>query len=348
MTVKKEISRTQTSNFPVVNNSPFPDGYDIDAERKNLADLIAQDNIDPSHPQYLRLIELESREEQLRMAQRAHSVRNGADKEVADREAMNLRDMGRLQDEAVDSMQIHTLQAARLFIGKAVEPGVKGYGMAGGKKVGASLRQIWHLSANDNPYADFALIQATERMRELRQLMETDNKVMLERLNSLQTRGLKFSVLTNPKPYDVNLGFKSPYGYSVIILINEFDYFVRLVKSLVSKDLISDDDGRQKIYDMTRKCRSIFEEVVYFQRYLTRDVMLELCRGDFLPGASEDAKKRVQAANGIFGELPREVFNGTIQPRHSRRKVEISPEELRLLNEVPLAGEALPATTELV
>ncbi len=49
----------------------------------------------------------------------------------------------------------------------------------------------------------------------------------------------------------------------------------------------------------------------------------------------------------IFGELPREVFNGQLSPRHSRRRLDLSEEELRLLDAVPLAGadQALEAAT---
>ena len=53
----------------------------------------------------------------------------------------------------------------------------------------------------------------------------------------------------------------------------------------------------------------------------------------------------------MFGELPREVFNGQLTPRHSRRRLDLSEEELRLLDEVPLAGadsELEAATAELV
>ena len=59
-----------------------------------------------------------------------------------------------------------------------------------------------------------------------------------------------------------------------------------------------------------------------------------MSRSDFLPGANEEARKRVEAAVGIFGEVPQPIFTGEVRPRHSRRRVDVSEAEMRLLMEV--------------
>ena len=225
------------------------------------------------------------------------------------------------------------------FIGRAILPGESGVGQSGGKKVGAAMRAIWYLSANDNPYADFALIEVWASMEAAITELERRIKRMEGRLNKIQRRGMSFSIVRADPPVSVELGFRSPYGYSVVRLISTFDYYVRLVKTLVRKDLWSDQEGYQDIFTTTRRCRRIFERVVWLQRYLLRDELRPLSRRDWLPNADELARKRVQAALALFGELPRGVFNGDVRPRHSRRHLDISAEELRLLNEVPLAGD---------
>lgn len=338
------MAKAKPADFPTNPASPFADQYDIDAERLALRDLIEAPELDSTDPRYARFAELERREAELERMKASHVTRQAADREVPDAQAMKVRNIGKLDDEEVDTMALHTLEASRLFIGRAMEPGRKGFGQAGGKKVGAALRTIWHLSGNDNPYADYCLIKSTERMRETRAQMEAATARHLRKLEALKRQGLKFSVLQSGAPLEVDLGFKSPYGYSVIMLINDYDYFVRVVKTLGRKDMLSDQEVYQQTYTMTRACRSLFEEVVYFQRYLLRDELRPLSRSDFLPTADEEARKRVQAVVGIFGELPREVFNGAVVPRHSRRRVNLSAEELRLLNEVPLTGEVLPET----
>lgn len=330
--------------FPTDPKSPFADQYDIVAERLALRDFAEAAELDTTDPRYSRFVELEEREAELDRMRTAHVVRQAADKEVPDSQALKVRDLGKLGDEEVDTMALHTLEASRLFIGRAIEPGRKGFGQAGGKKVGAALRTIWHLSANDNPYADYCLIQATERIRAARDLMTTATAEHLRRLEAKKLQGLRFSVLGSAAPMEVDLGFKSPYGYAVIMLINDYDFFVRVVKTLGRKDMLSDNEVYQQTYSMTRACRSLFEQVVYFQRYLLRDELRVLSRSDFLPSADDEARKRVQAVVGIFGELPREVFNGTLTPRHSRRRVNLSAAELRLLDEVPLTAEVMPET----
>ena len=330
----------QPAPFPVNKASPFQDGYDIAAERIALKDMVEADDLDMADPRFSRYAELERREALLRQMQSEHSAMDGAEKEVSYREAVKVKmDLGKLTDEADDSMTIHTREASRLFIGRAKLPGESGYGQSGGKKVGASLRAIWYLSGNDNPYADFALIEAHGSIESTMATIEERITAMELRLEKIQRRGLTFSVVRADPPVSVELGFRSPYGYAVVRLISSFDYFVRLVKTLVRKDLLSDKEGYQDIFTITRSCRRIFERVVWFQRYLMKEELRQLSRVDWLPTADEPAKKRVRAAVALFGELPRDVFNGDLTPRHSRRQLDVSAEELRLLNEVPLAGD---------
>lgn len=349
-----KASGKTTPPFPISASSPFPDKYDIEAERLALQDLVAAEDFDKVtiDPRYSRYLELERREEVLRVMRNTHSKRGGADSEVDASEASMINNqLGRLMDEEEDAMLLHTRESSRLFMGRTVEPGRQGYGQAGAKKVGAALRAVWYLSGNDNPYADFALIEAGSRISTQVQELETAITALEDRLGQLKKRGLTFSILKADPPVRVGLGFRSPYGYSVVNLVSTFDYYVRVVKTMVRKDLLSDKEGYAEVYTQTRRCRSIFERVIWFQRYLMREEMRSLTRVDWLPTADEEAKKRVQAAVALFGELPREVFNGQLTPRHSRRRLDLSEEELRLLDEVPLAGadsELEAATAELV
>jgi integrating conjugative element protein (TIGR03761 family) len=321
--------------FPVNKDSPFPDGYDIGGERIALKDMVEADDVDTVDPRYGRYLELERREALLIRMASEFLARDGAEREVPYREASGVKSLGRLADEGEDSMQLHTREASRLFVGRAVAPGQQGYGQSGGKKVGAALRAIWYLSGNDNPYADFALIEAHTGIHEVRSGLENEIASMESRLDSMRKRGLSYSVVAAVPPAKVELGFKSPYGYAVVELIVTFDFFVRLVKTLVRKDMLSDKDGYATIYSFTHRVRRVFERVIWFQRYLLKDELRTLSRVDWLPTADDDAKKRVAAAVAIFGALPREIFNGTV----ARRQLDVSAEELRLLNNVPLAGD---------
>jgi integrating conjugative element protein (TIGR03761 family) len=332
-----QLESTRTSMNPSANPStpqshPFPDGYDLEAERLALADLLEAEQPDESDPRWPRVVEFSERLRQLRQMQTAYRLRKGADAVVADSEAAV--QAGGLIDDEPDAMVLHTKEAHRLFMGRARDPQGNTQPIVGGKRVAAALRSIWYLSGNDNPYADWALIDTGERIQQLKVALDELGRECEQLLQVVARKGLIFSILKSREPVSLELGFRSPYGYTVAGLIVEFDYRVRQVKTLVRKDLMTDDEGRQRIREVTRKIRGVFETPVRFERYLIRQELRDLSRTDWLPGANTEAGKRVKAVTGIFGDLPKAVFTGDVAPRHSRRRVNLSEQELTLLQKV--------------
>ena len=193
---------------------------------------------------------------------------------------------------------------------------------------------MWIFTGNDNPYADWALLRHEQTIKEIQKRLERETQEASKVLNELKKKGLAFSILQSAEPKVLNLGYRSPYGYAISTLIVEFDYFVRLQKTLSRKNLLSDEQARQAISEMTRFIRRVFNETTRFDRWLTREEIRNLSRLDFLPDASEEAKKRVEFASGVFGVVPSEVYTGQLQPRHSRRRLQISQAERQLLAHV--------------
>jgi len=253
---------------------------------------------------------------------------------VPDHEARALKQIGSLMTDETDVMEIHTKEAYRLFIGRTRDESPRGYGITSGKKVAAVLRSIWNLSANDNPYADWILVQVTDRVAELRQQIERSGELFQGEMAKMQARGLRVSVLKSRAPVEVELGFRSPYGYMIVDLILDYDWYARVVKTMVQKNRIGDLEGKDDLYQMTKRIRALFESTLPYQKYLLREELRQLSRSDFLPCANDEARKRVEAAVGIFGEVPQPIFTGEVRPRHSRRRVDVSEAEMRLLMEV--------------
>ncbi len=324
------MNPTSTPTPPLSN--PFPDGYDLEAERLALADLLQAEQPDESDPRWPRVIEYTERLRQFEGMQSAWRLRQGADAVVPDTEAAV--QAGGLVDEAPDAMVLHTQEAHRLFMGRSRDPQGQLQPIVGGKRVAAALRSIWYLSGNDNPYADWALIDTGERIQSLKVALDELGRDCKQRLEAAARKGLIFSILKSREPVSLELGFRSPYGYTVAGLIVEYDYRVRQVKTLVRKDLMTDDEGRKLIREVTRRIRGVFETPVRFERYLIRQELRDLSRSDWLPGADAEAGKRVKAVTGIFGEVPKPVFTGSVAPRHTRRRVNLSEQELTLLQKV--------------
>ena len=257
--------------------------------------------------------------------------------------------IGELVDEAPDTMALHTREAYRLFVGRSLDTAKQHESIVGGRRVAAALRAIWYLSGNDNPYADWVLVDIGERISEIGGSLHRETQRGEDRLYALKQRGLSLSVLQSRVPQQVELGFRSPYGYAVADLVVRYDYCNRVIKTLVRKDLLPDHEGRSLIFSYTRRLRGMFEEPVRFERWLLRDELRALSRHDFLPAAEAEARKRVQAVMALFGAVPRDVFTGARRPRHSRRWVELTAQELKLLQDAdlswsPAAGDADEAT----
>ena len=56
----------------------------------------------------------------------------------------------------------------------------------------------------------------------------------------------------------LNLGFRSPYGYAISMLIVDYDYFVRIQKTLQRKNLLSDEQARAVLSAMSRAILGVF------------------------------------------------------------------------------------------
>lgn len=319
-------------NFEREEKSPFDDGYSIKGEEAVLADYIAA-GANEDHPFYERFIELQDRRERLEQMQRERAERSGADAIVSNAEARGLDDLGALVDDGVDQMTIHTIEAYRMFLGRGREPGSAKSAIIGGKRVASALRNLWLLTGNDNPYADWALARHEQAIKEVLEHLSVETKKAETMLNSVRQRGLNFAVLGSSDPITLNLGFRSPYGYSISRLIVEYDYFVRVQKTLQRKNLQTDETVRKVLSSVSRGILSTFYGTVRFDRWLNQQEIRSLSRLDWV-SADKDAAKRVEFAVQVFGPIPSAIYTGVVAPSHSRRRHSISSAERELLKVV--------------
>lgn len=257
---------------------------------------------------------------------------------VPDYQARRLSGLGRLTDAEPDTMTLHTRDAYRAFTGRRADAAGKQPFIPGGQRYAATLKVIWYLSANDNPYADWVLIRTYDELKALRNQLSEVIKLRTEAIELLGRRGLAVSIMSADGPRVVSLSFRSPYGYATAELIVEFDYFARVVKTLIHKDQLSDAEGHAAIFEMERKMRALFHMPIQWERRLLREDLLPLRREDFLSGADDAARARAKAAVEAFGEMPHRVLAGLDTPRHTLRRVRFNQEQLSLLKEVQLGA----------
>jgi integrating conjugative element protein (TIGR03761 family) len=329
--------------FATEPNSPFPDGYSISGERAALAELGVTDWPDEGHPAFARYALLDERIKQLAQMQAAYKSRNGADPLVTAAEASSMRQLGTLVSDGADQMTLHTKEAYRLFVGRVADPERKLESIPGAKRLAHALRALWQLTAMDNPYADWALVRHDHNVGEVLKQLDNRTRAHQQSLDRFRMKGLNYSVLQSAQPKVLDLGFKSPYGYAVAELVVTYDYFVRIMKTLCRKNLISDREEYDEIREVTRQIRRHMHETAYFARWLTTKELIALSRADFLPGAPEEARKRQEAAAGIFGPVPSQVYSGALAPRHTKRRQKLTEAEQKLLSQVSAELRAIEA-----
>ncbi|MEE9873356.1 MAG: TIGR03761 family integrating conjugative element protein [Delftia lacustris] len=324
--------------FEKEDGSPFADGYSIRGEENVLAEYI-QAGATESDPRFDRYVELLDRRERLAQMQSEHQERRGADPLVPISDAQAIDDLGMLIDDGVDQMTIHTIEALRMFYGRAREPGSKVNPIIGGRRIAASLRNLWLLTGNNNPYADWALVRYERGLQEVQEHLRGAIQQSEERMQQQRKLGLNYTVAASSNPVNVNLGFKSPYGYDISTLIVQYDYFVRLQKTLNRKSLQSDSQMRESLSIASRAILKVFYDTARFSRWLSRSEMADLNRADWI-GTDVQARKRIEFAMEVFGPVPAVIYKVEVAPSHSRRRYSLTEAERTVLQQVGAQLEA--------
>lgn len=329
-------SRAAGATAKTVSGSPESDAlkdYPFESEKlavQHLIDAAEPDLMDPLYPRYeiyvANVANLET--------QRAERLaREEANPEVPVDEARKARSIGALRSTEEDVMTLHTMEAMRLYLGLSPEPGNSSrFGVPGARRAASALRQLFLLSAMDNPYADWMLIQTDERVGAIKQLIEKTSNKHLKQLDDMKAKGLSYGLLEAKNPQSVSLGYHSPYGYMMSTVVVLFDHCVRVMKSAERRDLLTKKEVHEALYRIKHAIRSMFETTLKGQRVLMNDNMRGMQRSDFLPQSVDEVqKKRIDVARDIFGAVPNDIFVGTKSPRHSLRNERLDSKELRVL-----------------
>jgi integrating conjugative element protein (TIGR03761 family) len=203
--------------------------------------------------------------------------------------------------------------------------------IVGGRRFAWSVRSIWILSGNDNPFADWMLIRLDAELANLRERLAGALQRYRARIEALRTVGMNLSVLRSVQPQVVPLEFQSPYGYATAALVHAFDSYVRLIKTLIYTDELSDREGRIAVRGLAGPMRGLFDRPIPWQRLLFREALRAHSRSDFLPQSDESARERVAALTEALGRIPPEILTGSKTPRHTRRRMRLTAEELEAL-----------------
>jgi len=247
-------------------------------------------------------------------------------KAAAERDGLRQPQPALLIDIAPDLLTLHTRDAYRLFAGRGWDEEGGQHRIIGGQRAASVLNALRHISVGGNPYADWFLVCFDDQLTALRTRLVELVAECEEEFVALKKKGLALNVLGSRQPLELTVAFGSSYGYAIAETMLEFDYYVRVVKTLVLKNRIRLDAGREAIRGIGRSLRRLFVRVIRWERVLRSPELRDITREDFLPTANEAARLRVRAAVARVGWIPRGVLDGTTLPPHVRRRSEAGDE----------------------
>jgi len=231
-----------------------------------------------------------------------------------------------LVDIAADTLTLHTRDAYWLFAGRGLDEDGVEHPILGGQRASAILNALRHIAIGGNPYADWFLVCFDDQLKALRVGLAQRVGEWEASIEVLKRKGLALNVLGSREPLQVTVAFGSCYGYAIAETVVEFDYYVRIVRTLVLKNRIRPDVGRTAIREISRPLRRIFARSMRWERLLRSPALIDIHRNDFLQTADEAAQKRVRAAAVLVGAIPRSVLDGAMVPSHVARRSEAATE----------------------
>jgi integrating conjugative element protein (TIGR03761 family) len=214
---------------------------------------------------------------------------------VADHYQLNL---GSLRSSI--TLTLHTHHAARIWQGRAAREGVRSImGMAGYISVTNLIKQA---AAQDDPYADWAMLQLEEKLMQAKAGMVALTQ-QLDRVKQDLPTQIDIGDNLNIHPVTLPLYIGSQLGFLAVYLLTDYDTLVRRTLLAHHTALIGRADMETWIDSGAHLLRSLFGLA---QRYrlagVTRDDM-----------AAKNA--RAHEAIDKFGLPPQDILEGTRRSR---------------------------------
>ncbi|TDR28962.1 AcaB family transcriptional regulator [Hydromonas duriensis] len=310
-------------------NSAFADGYDMYKESVEVNAINLKTK--RTDAELMRLKEYEERYKllmsrigfKLKMTKKKREKYKLDDFEVIvkDVEAPSLPRFSALESSGQDTIELHTREAGRLFIGLPRNESSKGVGFPGMKATSNSFRTMFLRTHDDNPYVDFSLIQSEMDLNNLHRMIKQENANLVNRLKNNAKDGLNVNILENKQPIKFTVSFKNPYGFLLSRLLLDFDRFARLVYTLENCSVFSQIDSKYRLQNMRKEVVGFYNKVFDRKHTILHESIESIRRSDWL---SEDIKPERKAnleqVVSVMGTVPTEVLICEIEPKHTRRR----------------------------
>ena len=159
---------------------------------------------------------------------------------------------GTLRSEA--AIEIHTVQAQRLVVGR--RSSLERPAIVGLLRFAKHMRLLWSAAAQDDPYADWRLLQIETALTEARTALARERAEVERLLQSLP--GISLSIAQSCEPLRLPVSFSTPFGYLGAMLIIDFDQLVRALSTARHTGLMHRARAEQDIREAAHRLRAVF------------------------------------------------------------------------------------------
>ena len=334
----RKIDSISGAEFPTTANSPFPDGFDIEAARQECKHLLDQlsDGNDPdeSDPKYPLLAMLQEREATLQQEKATHErnrarMRDGGgargnrpDRPSFFKEALGQR-LGQLSNNRAITFHLESTQ--RLIAGRSFQDGA--HGIPSLFAYARAVKMLWYLTAQNNPFADLALIRLDEKIVDVAAALKKCESEFRSKLEVRQKMGIEDEIVRSQKPGKIEgLHFRTPYGFVGSNVVMHFDFACRCVMTCEIAGLVTRKAAAATRFDMQRRIRNLFNFAIRLSQVIHADDRLKAAkRPDFLAQPLPPEMSLALAASEKFlGQMPDRVLAGEVRPAHFAGEIDVT------------------------
>jgi len=257
-----------------------------------------------------------------------------APKEVCHRSSMNPRAL-----RGDIKLTLHTAVAVKLFRGRnSADHGVDIPGLFQFERY---LETIANGSVNDDPFADWTLVEIEDRFAKAEDLLNKHRDDLVDQRRAAEEMGLTIGAPYSMDPLVVELRLRSPHAYIGARLIGKFDRILAPYLTLAHMGLLE----RFEVNGMAGGLSKVISHPFHYGRQYR---LTGVTRADVREGTA----KAYEAAEYFNDVLPIEILDGSRMPRFFMRPKESVapagkdpiattdvPDQAQTLLDEPIEGE---------
>ena len=152
------------------------------------------------------------------------------------------------------TMTIQTNHASKIVNGRPSRE--DSHSIVGLLEFGHRMKQIWFSAEANDPYADWFLLQIEEEIQKVKKDIAEKQQQLKGLIAGME--GFNINMAESNQPIQIELSFKTPYGYIGAYLVHDFDVLIRMIFTARHIGLLDNTAARSLILGAGTGIRRLF------------------------------------------------------------------------------------------